>query len=364
MLELKSILVALALNGRFLHSHPTVGLILFGIFLFLVLVGCVRVGMYWRALHHHKRGLLLLKTGHLDGAIVCFNRSLKLHDYAISYYDRGLAKQANGDADGATADFHKAIELQPRLAQREASEGGALSSGFSIFQDFPLEVQRKLLSRQKGQEPNQYILPLFSPRLTILSGCFLIMFYYMCIYDVVNRTMATPDLFESAVALCFPTLIFYLLLSRFFKSIASPIKRFICVTPRYLIRANYREIWYWPVQDILNIRFNSLVGPFLGYTLTHLTIETNSGDVRETTLLHNTDPNELLVRLPAFQTADAGRMDSAAIATNDNDFASVVASPFYKTKLPTAYRIASVAIPIVTGLLFYLYAWYTVAYPS
>jgi tetratricopeptide (TPR) repeat protein len=361
---IKSLLLLLALSSSYFKIHPTIILMGWGLLSLLICAAIVCAGMYWIALYHHKQGRLLLAKGDLNGAIKRFNSALKLHDYAPAYFDRGVAKKANGDAEGANTDFAKAIELQPRLGLKETPSVTSLRSGYSTFQDLPIDVQQKLLNRQTNKETNQYILPLFSPRLTVVSGVMLFVIYWMCIYDVIERTMAQPDLFESAVALCFPTLLFYLLLSRFFKSIASPLKRCIYLTPLYLIRTNYREIWYWPIREILNIRVSTLVGPLFGCTLAQLTIETITGEVWETTLLRETHPNELIDQLQAFQLREASEPANSSFLVKENDFKSVVPSPFYKTKIPPVYRIASVGIPLLTALLFFLYAWSTVAFPS
>src|SRR5438477_10832767 len=73
-----------------------------------------------------QRGNAKQAKGDLDGAIVDYNRAVKLNpNNALAYGNRGYVKQTKGDLDGAMADFNRALELNPKDAVTYNNRGNA-----------------------------------------------------------------------------------------------------------------------------------------------------------------------------------------------------------------------------------------------
>ena len=71
----------------------------------------------WIAVALHSRGLVRLRRGEYDQAIVDYTRALKLQpDLAWSHYGRGVAELREGMKDQGQADIDAAIKLQPDIA--------------------------------------------------------------------------------------------------------------------------------------------------------------------------------------------------------------------------------------------------------
>jgi len=70
------------------------------------------------------RGLLYLRLGRLDDAIVEYDAALKLAPkVATSLFGRGIAKQRNGDTAGGDADMAAAKAIDASIAEKFANYG-------------------------------------------------------------------------------------------------------------------------------------------------------------------------------------------------------------------------------------------------
>jgi len=74
----------------------------------------------------NKFGRIKKDEGDLDNALVGYNKAIELDpNFAAAYSNRGLVKKAKGDLDGAPDDFNKAIGLKPDLAAAYNNRGDA-----------------------------------------------------------------------------------------------------------------------------------------------------------------------------------------------------------------------------------------------
>ncbi len=65
-------------------------------------------------LAYNNRGMVFLKAGQMDKAILDFDKAITLDPaYAKAYYNRGSAFEQMGELDKAIADYKKTIALDP-----------------------------------------------------------------------------------------------------------------------------------------------------------------------------------------------------------------------------------------------------------
>lgn len=258
----------------------------------------------------------------------------------------------NQESHGAGA----TTEAPPPRRQRSPDwdiKLGKLKAGMAWFATLPKSIQDRILERTTGTEKNQYSIPLASIGknyffLVVLLAWFFVLIY--CGQDPYRWHANGQEVLPVGTIICAVLQAWNLCyLFRWHKSVLRP---HLIITPLYVIRTGFEQIWYWPIWSVTAVRATH---NYTNSAYTSTDLEMKFGQDKQSFTIR---PQETYAHLCAMMNIFGRRVDAAKVQDDvryfhdQDDFREI--DPDKPPEKPKGLFLRDSTIWVITVLVYLL----------